>query len=426
MNLFTRGVIALLWTAGTCGTTAIAQNSITIFGQPYRVQRFNYSDQIKFPGVTFPADNVAIFESEGLAYIGNNKLIMSADDVADVFIGEPDNWFIEVNILTSGGNITGLQYSRTLAVVDAATQGYDPNPGGLAINTSNTGLGAGGNLVVSGNDGYLYAYGISGPTSGQLLQTSGDLPCPTPAGCSLDISIQNFNAEDLTFVPPLGTRPPAFYVINQDLGGLDIAGVERWSTAGTLLSTFAVGGTVAPSLEGAVAKGIAYIPDSPKLPALLRRPDGIILVSFDRAFPALQAFDIDGNLIATEILTVNGRPNGAPRLDMSGCSLRMHIESLAADPATGRLFLSNQGNFLSCNYMWILSPSCGLSDVAGPGQSLGSDGQLTADDIIVFLNWFFASDARADVAGPGQNTTPDTQFTADDIIVFLNRFFAGC
>jgi hypothetical protein len=111
---------------------------------------------------------------------------------------------------------------------------------------------------------------------------------------------------------------------------------------------------------------------------------------------------------------------------MSGCSLRMHIESLAADPATGRLFLSNQGNFLSCNYMWILSPSCGLSDVAGPGQSLGSDGQLTADDIIVFLNWFFASDARADVAGPGQNTTPDTQFTADDIIVFLNRFFAGC
>ncbi len=71
-------------------------------------------------------------------------------------------------------------------------------------------------------------------------------------------------------------------------------------------------------------------------------------------------------------------------------------------------------------------PACGLSDVAGPGQSVGPDNTLTADDIIVFLNWFFASDTRADVAGPGQSTTADGQFTADDIIVFLNRFFAGC
>ncbi|MFN8779934.1 MAG: GC-type dockerin domain-anchored protein, partial [bacterium] len=70
-------------------------------------------------------------------------------------------------------------------------------------------------------------------------------------------------------------------------------------------------------------------------------------------------------------------------------------------------------------------PPC-PADVAGPGQSIGPDSALTADDIIVFLNWFFASDDRADVAGPGQSTTPDGQFTADDIIVFLNRFFVGC
>ncbi|MFO0491982.1 MAG: GC-type dockerin domain-anchored protein, partial [bacterium] len=69
---------------------------------------------------------------------------------------------------------------------------------------------------------------------------------------------------------------------------------------------------------------------------------------------------------------------------------------------------------------------CGLSDIAGPGQSVGSDNTLTADDIIVFLNWFFAGNTGADVAGAGQSTVPDGQFTADDIIVFLNRFFAGC
>lgn len=71
-------------------------------------------------------------------------------------------------------------------------------------------------------------------------------------------------------------------------------------------------------------------------------------------------------------------------------------------------------------------PTCGLSDVAGANQSVGADGVLTADDIIVFLGWFFSDDARANVAGPNQSTVPDNALTADDIIVFLARYFAGC
>ena len=74
-----------------------------------------------------------------------------------------------------------------------------------------------------------------------------------------------------------------------------------------------------------------------------------------------------------------------------------------------------------------LSARLCFADVAGPGQSPSADGQFTADDIIVFLNGFFASQSDlADVAGPGQALGPDGQFTADDIIVFLNAFFAGC
>ncbi len=70
--------------------------------------------------------------------------------------------------------------------------------------------------------------------------------------------------------------------------------------------------------------------------------------------------------------------------------------------------------------------ACGPSDIASPGQNIGADGELTADDIIVFINWFFASDSRADIAGPGQTVGADAEFTADDIILFINRFFAGC
>jgi hypothetical protein len=70
--------------------------------------------------------------------------------------------------------------------------------------------------------------------------------------------------------------------------------------------------------------------------------------------------------------------------------------------------------------------ACNPSDVAGPNQSIGADGALTADDIIVFLGWFFNSDPRANVAGANQSTVPDNAFTADDIIVFLGRYFNGC
>jgi 1,4-alpha-glucan branching enzyme len=69
---------------------------------------------------------------------------------------------------------------------------------------------------------------------------------------------------------------------------------------------------------------------------------------------------------------------------------------------------------------------CLLADIAGPGQTIGCDRQLTADDIIVFVNWFFGADARADISGSGQTPGADGQFTADDLIVFINRFFAGC
>jgi glucose/arabinose dehydrogenase len=66
-----------------------------------------------------------------------------------------------------------------------------------------------------------------------------------------------------------------------------------------------------------------------------------------------------------------------------------------------------------------------LADVAGSGQTVGPNGQLTADDIIVYLNWFFAGDGRADLGGPGQSPRPDRLLTADDIILFINAFFAG-
>jgi hypothetical protein len=69
---------------------------------------------------------------------------------------------------------------------------------------------------------------------------------------------------------------------------------------------------------------------------------------------------------------------------------------------------------------------CGLADVANLGGTPGRDGQLTADDLIVFLSDFFAQRRGADVARLGGGIGPDGQWTADDLIAFLGAFFTGC
>jgi hypothetical protein len=74
----------------------------------------------------------------------------------------------------------------------------------------------------------------------------------------------------------------------------------------------------------------------------------------------------------------------------------------------------------------VLDVSCSIADLAGPGQSPGPDGALTADDIIVYIARFSAGDLRADLAGNAQTPTPDGVLTADDIIAYINRWFVGC
>jgi agmatine/peptidylarginine deiminase len=67
-----------------------------------------------------------------------------------------------------------------------------------------------------------------------------------------------------------------------------------------------------------------------------------------------------------------------------------------------------------------------IGDTASPGQVPARDGELTADDVIVFIARFTALDPAADIAGPGQSVGGDNEFTADDVLLFVNRFTAGC
>jgi hypothetical protein len=379
--------------------------SLTLFGQEYTVQRFDYSQQVQWDSPAFPGELISIFESEGI-YFHNGKLIMTADDIADVYIGNPDNFVVEVSLVLDGsGAVTGLEYSRTLVAIDAVNDGYDPNPGGVTVNPSPAGLAAGGDLVLAGNDGQLFGYSLQTGSLGQPLEFPTGSGClsQAPGSCFMALG-GNLNAEDAVFVPGFGNRPDAFFVINQDLGGLDQTGIEIWSTTGTFVSSFLVGADADSRLMGAVAKGITFLADAPSTPAAIRRPGGTVLVSFDRDFPALQAFAADGTFLATEFLTTNELPNGSPRLDMTGCNRRLHLESLTADSATGRLFLNNQGTLLTCNFLWILTP---VSSVAPCVADYNRDAFINLDDLGDFITDFYTDPAIPGGTQPSAPTYPD-------------------
>ncbi|MGH7133195.1 MAG: GC-type dockerin domain-anchored protein [Phycisphaerales bacterium] len=67
------------------------------------------------------------------------------------------------------------------------------------------------------------------------------------------------------------------------------------------------------------------------------------------------------------------------------------------------------------------------ADVTSLGGLPGVDGLLTADDVVAYLNGFFAGNmSLADIASLGGAMTADGLLTADDIVAFLAAFFSGC
>ena len=134
-------------------------------------------------------------------------------------------------------------------------------------------------------------------------------------------------------------------------------------------------------------------------------------------------------------LTYQWRKGGVPLADQAG-----HISG----SQTPTLAIANSGAGDTGSYDCLVTNACApagaacpafvlnifcpnKADVAGLGGAVGCDGQLTADDIVVYLAAFFANDfAVADIASLGGAASPDGRITADDLIAFLAAFFAGC
>lgn len=69
-----------------------------------------------------------------------------------------------------------------------------------------------------------------------------------------------------------------------------------------------------------------------------------------------------------------------------------------------------------------------VTSVGGAGQNPAPapDGQLTVDDLVVFVNAFIDASGRADIARVGGGVGPDGEVSVDDLILFVNGMSGGC
>lgn len=368
--------------------TGLAQETVTLFDQVYRVQRFDVAADV-FWTYTYVDPNdpnnpidveVSLIEVEAAHWVGDGRLLLGTNTMAyfstppDITV--PDNFVVEVEVATDEeGFATGISYVQTLIIQDetpAFLGGWGLKPRGVTINTGMTGLAAGGNILIGdseaedGTDEGLRGYDWDGHQL-EWPVGSGCLSVSSGKFCGISTQAYNADVEDLVYVP---VRDRVFTLED------DLYDCEVLSPDGTHFPDESFDVPYAGTSWGE-NKGVTFIPNNGMYPPALQVSDGVLLITLDDQGPALLALDLDGNEVALEPLTDDQTPTGEGILERD-CVAPLQLESIATDPATGRLFLVNQGDFDTCNnYVWVLTP------LACPGDC-NCDGAVDLQDINPF------------------------------------------
>jgi uncharacterized membrane protein len=115
-----------------------------------------------------------------------------------------------------------------------------------------------------------------------------------------------------------------------------------------------------------------------------------------------------------------------------GVADRWDLESIVSVSMDGTTVVGDGGYYASLirparSRGWLLTlPAPCAADVGRVGGLAGSDGLLNNNDLIVFIDLFFASSPRADIGMPAGTPGSDGVWDNNDFIVFIDRFFAGC
>ncbi|HYD02107.1 MAG TPA: right-handed parallel beta-helix repeat-containing protein [Phycisphaerales bacterium] len=114
-----------------------------------------------------------------------------------------------------------------------------------------------------------------------------------------------------------------------------------------------------------------------------------------------------------------GLPGAAAATDLDG-NARVYD-----DPGMNNAGFSGGTIDRGCFERQTPSAPC-VGDIGRTGGLEGSDGLKNNNDLVVFINWFFAPDSRADVGRTGGVAGPDGGWDNNDFVVYIDMFFAAC
>ncbi|MGH7132614.1 MAG: GC-type dockerin domain-anchored protein [Phycisphaerales bacterium] len=121
-------------------------------------------------------------------------------------------------------------------------------------------------------------------------------------------------------------------------------------------------------------------------------------------------------------INFSGGAQATPAQPAKALSGRLHGFAWGENIGWINLDVATAGQFVAYQL------KCNPADVATLGATVGADGILTVDDIVVYLQVFFAGDvAVADLVGFGGGAAPpDGIVSVDDLVYFLSKFFSPC
>ncbi len=320
--------------------------SITLFGQRYEVQRFDYHAEITWTNPVSPFNQEGLLRIEGAWWTANGHMLVATSHQDQSVPTTYANFLLEIApVYDAQHNVTGMQYVRTVVANDPALLGspFDLRVGGLVINPTATGIAANGNLIAAdGGSTKLRAYDIN---TGALLPyglTGDGVSVMPPMFGITDLAISTEGA------------PSTWRLWGLDEGSKMI---NSFTLDATPIASFPVAILADPAALNGDPKGLVYLSDVSTWPASFHGQGGVLLMSMGDSGPGLQAFRLDGTEIAYEPIDntvfVTSTPANQPK-----------IESIAADPATGRLFMYMEKGSLVDNWVWVLTPDCNANLIA--------------------------------------------------------------
>lgn len=396
-ELFRLGVVAAL--LGVCGVISARADEfgvVHLFDKDYRLTRLDYQSQLVMPDAKRPSRTTRVNGITGATYIGNRRFLLTSNTQYLAPDYSYRNYVIEVELLSTPERVpTALVHRRTVLAGDVSTMGYDLDVRGVTVNTSEVGLGAGGNVVLSTGNNELRAFSM---TTGAPLDLGEG---PIPNGFSL--SVFNTNTEDVAYVPDYGS----FFTI--------------WRNGESAVTTFNRTGNTGPAFyvgkkrhtnTRALPTGIALLPGYSDYPRLLDYHTGI-LVTTDFNGPGLELYTVESQPLRREALSSTLSP-GVVVLPLDG-GQTLQLSAVAAENETGRFLLFNRGNGpAGSTVVFVLTP------IPVPCKAdFNLDGFVDGFDFDDFIVAFETGAASAD-------TTGDGYIDGFDYDTFMESFEVGC